>query len=99
MQLDLSSFGGEENDENSDFYNPENIQEGTPSRSSSSGSISSCLAFCYAAVAVVLTLATHLLLTSPSGDTVEVIKDSVFYSIPKTPKEGVHTKGRWYTLS
>lgn len=28
-----------------------------------------------------------------AGDTVEVVKDSVFYSIPKTPKEGVHVKG------
>lgn len=23
----------------------------------------------------------------------EVVKDSVFYSIPKAPKEGVHVKG------
>lgn len=28
-----------------------------------------------------------------AGDTVEVVKDSVFYSIPKAPKEGVHVKG------
>ena len=29
----------------------------------------------------------------PIGDTVEVISDSKFYSIPKSPKEGVNPKG------
>lgn len=35
----------------------------------------------------------HIISNHEKGDTVEVIKDSKFYSIPKTPKDGVNPKG------
>lgn len=109
--LDLGSDVGGEIDENSDFYNPDGIQEGecvfwlrlgveglaawlvgnwlgdrcgvwVGGRQGRLWVLTSLFMFLYSCF-------------HSAGDTVEVVKDSVFYSIPKSPKEGVHVKGAY----